>query len=58
MVGFDVAIDLYFFAENTTSHRLGERFEILNNRFLIIWDRASGSFTQLSLISDFFFFIN
>ena len=58
MVGFDVAIVLYFFAEYTTSHRLGERLEILNIDFLIIWDRASGSFTQLSLISDFFFFFH
>jgi hypothetical protein len=33
MVGFDVAIVLYFLAEYTTSHRLGERLEILNIDF-------------------------
>jgi hypothetical protein len=56
VVGFVVSIVLHLFAEFTTSHRLGERFEILNNRFFVIWDRASESFTQLSLISEFFIF--
>lgn len=33
VVGFVVSIALHFLAEFITSHKIGERFEILNNIF-------------------------